>query len=136
MLLFYFSFLLGAFSINQFHTRMLNISDDQSQLHTSRLVGYLSSHIIKRLCNIYFHYILFCFILKLTFQDSLRSMLRRRPYKYCSCQKRDIFRELNSMSKGNYLHNKACIQLLGTQFFSSPLTKKKTMLTLLASSNT
>ena len=31
------------------------------------------------------------FFLKLTIKDSLRSILSRRPYKNCSCQKRDTF---------------------------------------------
>jgi len=45
--------------------------------------------------------LLFCFILKLTFQVSLRSMLRRCPYKYCCWRKKTNFHELNAIRKEN-----------------------------------
>ena len=50
---FYYSlifYILGAFLIKQlFHSRLLDIWDDYSQIGATRLVGYLSSHIQRAL---------------------------------------------------------------------------------------
>ena len=47
-------------------------------------------HQQKQTFLIYLNAILFIF-LKLTIKVSLRRILKRRPYKNCSCQKRDTF---------------------------------------------